>query len=91
VHFEGKFGGPGKISDYVMLQAGTVYLTGVLDTGDHGIPLYGSSISVEGVLNYVPLASSSPNDTASPPYAAPMTNYYYIDAAKVRFLPPPAK
>jgi hypothetical protein len=80
VHLEGRFGGPGKLADYAMVDDQQAYLTGDVDLHDIA---YGSPIAVDGVLGFRKIPSGT-NADASRPVGRPPDHFYYIENATVR-------
>lgn len=83
VHLEGRFGGPGKLADYVTVPGGQIYLTGRVDSGGREIE-YGTTISVDGILGYRSYPPSTQPEGETPVARPP--DHFYIDNAKVRVL-----
>ena len=84
VHLEGRFGGPGKLADYVVVTGEEIYLMGTIDSG--GLRLhYGNIVTVDGVLGYRSYPSIAPADVN--PLAARPLDHFYIENPKVCVLP----
>lgn len=77
VTLRGRFGGPGKIADYVVTDGEQVYLTGD-ELPNLTQANYGDEIVVRGVLQRY-----DPPETKTPAgYAAPF-GHYFIESAQV--------
>jgi len=78
VTLRGRFGGPGKIADYVAIDGESVYLTGDSEP-DATSTKYGAEVTVRGVLeHYIPPSPSDlPDNVVQPP------EYYFIESAKL--------
>jgi len=89
VRLEGRFGGPGKLADYVVVPGGQVYLFGkVTGEVEHA---YGSTVSIEGVLGYHSYSPSpSTEDGSKAIVAAQPPDHYYIENPNVHTIAPPA-
>jgi hypothetical protein len=90
VTFSGQFKGPGKVADYVVTDAGTVYLFAPkwpdIEIEVEGPPLqYGERVTVSGTLKYSPAVGFDQPPTAGP-HPSPIPPYYYIEAPKVQRL-----
>jgi hypothetical protein len=85
VHLEGRFAGPGKLADLIIVPGGAIYLTGIVDNGGAKIE-YGDTIVAEGVLGYqhYPHAPTSQEEVQ----VAPPPDHFYILNAKVRVVHP---
>lgn len=86
VHLQGRFGGPGKLADYVTVPGGQIYLFDPAVV-DEAKPQYGNIIAVEGLLSYRSYPPSTEPESgvqvARPP------DHYLIERAKVRVVHPP--
>lgn len=84
VHLEGRFGGPGKLADYVTVPSGQVYLFEPIDSAGQQLE-YGYTVAVEGVLDYRSYPPARQKEGES--IAAPAPNhYFFIDEPRVRIL-----
>jgi hypothetical protein len=81
VSFEAQYGGPGKEADWVMLQGEEVYLIDPVFNANRR-PDYGANIQVQGILRYRTFPINKDPLMQTPP------DYFYIDHASVRILPP---
>ena len=84
VHLKGRFGGPGKLADYVVVTGEEIYLMGIIDSGGRRLQ-YGSIVTVDGVLGYRSYPSIAPADVN--PLAARPLDHFYIENPKVCVLP----
>lgn len=83
VHLEGRFGGPGKLADFVEVSGKPIYLTGAINL-DGDRPKYGSIITVDGTLGH--------HDVAHAPqelHASSIPDHYFVNNAKVHVLRQP--
>ena len=80
VCLEGRFDGPGKLADYVVVHGGYFYfyLMGKTDTGGRDVG-YGSTVAVEGVLRYQTYPPATQPD-GELPQARPPDHFYMVDA-----------
>jgi hypothetical protein len=78
VRLEGRFDGPGKLADYVVVPGGHFYLMGKTDTGGRDVG-YGSTVAVEGVLQYQEYPPPRQPD-GELPQARPPDHFYMMDA-----------
>jgi hypothetical protein len=87
VHLEGRFDGPGKLADYIVVPGGEIYLFEPIESGGRKLA-YGSTIAVEGVLGYRSYPPTTQPEGGVPWPARP-EDHYFINNAKVRVLRPP--
>jgi hypothetical protein len=91
VRFEGRFDGPGKEADYVVIsdQAvfpnGVIYLIGKPDFGGREVS-YGSTITVEGKLRYAIEDEPRPEEKKNEDSIQHAGNFFFIENAKVRLI-----
>jgi hypothetical protein len=95
VRCEGRFDGPGKEADFVVISDraafpnGEVYLTGNPDFGGREIS-YGSIVTIEGELMFYQDSKPNPEEKKSGhPLQQTAGDFFFIGNAKVSLIRPP--
>jgi hypothetical protein len=93
VRLEGRFGGPGKLADYITVGGEQIYLMKEPPSGRIARDIaYGSTIGVEGVLSFwssPPLTEEEKEQYERGPGEARIPDHFYIDNVKVHLIRAP--